>query len=215
MVLLSLTSVHSAANDSMSFNANLTSDYLFRGVSQTDSGPALQVGLNYDFNHGVYAGLWASNVDFGAEDEANIEFDGYLGYTTNLANDYSLDVLYNYYTYQGYPSDIDINYSELIVSLSQNNLSYQFGYAPNYANSDMSALYVGIDYSSDIIKNYDVTVHGGYSFGDALEDSEYIDLNVSISRSIEQFLVSAMLSTTDVDTDNSDTRIVLSVSTEF
>ena len=42
-----------------------TSDYDFRGVSQTGKDPALQLSLDYAFDSGFYAGLWGSNVDFG------------------------------------------------------------------------------------------------------------------------------------------------------
>ena len=49
-----------------SFSANVTavSDYVFRGITQTDSHPAIQGGFDYAHASGLYAGLWASNVDF-------------------------------------------------------------------------------------------------------------------------------------------------------
>lgn len=51
------------------FSANiaLTTNYLFRGVSQTNDGPAVQGGFDYEFTPvGLYAGVWASNVDSGS-----------------------------------------------------------------------------------------------------------------------------------------------------
>ena len=44
----------------------VTTDYVFRGVSQTDNEPAFQAGASYSAPFGLYAGVWASNVDFGA-----------------------------------------------------------------------------------------------------------------------------------------------------
>ena len=46
-----------------SFNIGATSDYVFRGISQSDNDPAIQGGI--DFGCGIlYAGAWASLVDF-------------------------------------------------------------------------------------------------------------------------------------------------------
>jgi hypothetical protein len=49
-----------------SFGANvaLTTNYMFRGVSQTGNGPAVQGGFTYSYTPlNLYAGIWASNVD--------------------------------------------------------------------------------------------------------------------------------------------------------
>jgi uncharacterized protein (TIGR02001 family) len=68
-----------------SFNIAGTSDYVFRGFSQTDRDPTLQGGA--DFGYGIaYLGVWASGLDFGTTtglpggpDIANIEVDIYGG----------------------------------------------------------------------------------------------------------------------------------------
>ncbi len=44
--------------------AALTTDYIFRGVSNTDENPAVQA--SFDAGYGIfYAGIWGSNTDFG------------------------------------------------------------------------------------------------------------------------------------------------------
>ena len=59
-------------------NVALTTDYTFRGVSQTDESPAIQGGL--DLSSGsFYLGTWASNINFGTGD-TNLELDVYGGY---------------------------------------------------------------------------------------------------------------------------------------
>src|SRR4249920_2682727 len=46
-----------------SANVALTTEYVFRGFSQTAQGPAVQGG--YDLTCGIfYAGVWASSLDF-------------------------------------------------------------------------------------------------------------------------------------------------------
>jgi uncharacterized protein (TIGR02001 family) len=65
----------------MSANVALATEYVFRGYSQTAEGPAIQGG--FDATCGMfYAGVWASNLDWGGvggEDIANIEMDWYAG----------------------------------------------------------------------------------------------------------------------------------------
>jgi uncharacterized protein (TIGR02001 family) len=52
------------------YNVGITSDYIFRGITQTTHSPALQGGVDYTHTSGLYLGGWASNVkrnkDFGA-----------------------------------------------------------------------------------------------------------------------------------------------------
>lgn len=63
----------------ISGNVALTSDYVFRGISQTGESPAIQGGADYTIGS-VYAGTWASNVDFGELGAGSgIEFDLYGG----------------------------------------------------------------------------------------------------------------------------------------
>lgn len=52
-------------NFDVSMNVALTSDYIFRGISQTQGDPAIQGGLDVAHESGLYIGTWASNVDFG------------------------------------------------------------------------------------------------------------------------------------------------------
>jgi uncharacterized protein (TIGR02001 family) len=49
---------------SITGNVALTTDYIFRGVSQTQHEPAIQGGFDLTYGQ-FYAGTWASNVDFG------------------------------------------------------------------------------------------------------------------------------------------------------
>jgi len=49
---------------SISANVAITTNYMFRGVSQTNNGPAIQGGFDYEYTPlNLYLGVWASNVD--------------------------------------------------------------------------------------------------------------------------------------------------------
>ena len=64
----------------VSGNVALTTDYVFRGVSQSDQGPAVQGGFDVAFgDSGAYAGAWASNINFGTGG-SNLELDLYGGF---------------------------------------------------------------------------------------------------------------------------------------
>ncbi|TCS72164.1 uncharacterized protein (TIGR02001 family) [Sulfuritortus calidifontis] len=89
LVLAGLVTVPSlaAAADSphtLTGNVSLTSNYLFRGISQTGGDPAIQGGLDYSHSSGFYLGTWASNVgwieDYQGYDSGNLEIDLYGGY---------------------------------------------------------------------------------------------------------------------------------------
>jgi uncharacterized protein (TIGR02001 family) len=67
----------------VAFNAAVTNDYLFRGLSQTSGEAAGQGGV--DLTAGMlYAGTWLSNVNFGPtagdpNNKTSIEYDLYAG----------------------------------------------------------------------------------------------------------------------------------------
>lgn len=81
-----------------SANMNVTTDYRFRGLSQTNNDFALQGGFDVDFGNGFYLGNWNSNVSLDAGN-VNLEMDFYGGYAGELANGVSYDtgLLYYYY----------------------------------------------------------------------------------------------------------------------
>lgn len=80
-----------------SFSLTGTTDYVFRGISQTDNDPTLQG--SFDIGYGIfYAGIWASGVDF--DDDATFEADWYAGITPKLGN-FEFDFGVIAYTYPG------------------------------------------------------------------------------------------------------------------
>jgi uncharacterized protein (TIGR02001 family) len=106
-----------------SFNIGATSDYVFRGISQTDNDPTIQGGI--DLAYGIlYAGWWASGLDFEAGlNDAEVEMDWYGGIKPTWGPA-TFDFGVIYYTYPGegpilplvtYPQ---LNYVELKAGVS-------------------------------------------------------------------------------------------------
>ena len=98
-----------------SYNIGVTSNYIWRGVSQTNDQAALQGGI--DYKHGTfYAGTWLSNVDFAGTNNthANTEWDLYAGIAPQAGN-WSFNFGAYYYTY---PSADGVTFGELQADVS-------------------------------------------------------------------------------------------------
>jgi uncharacterized protein (TIGR02001 family) len=87
-------------------NVGLFSDYIFRGLTQTNRRPAIQGGFDYAHASGFYVGVWGSNISwitdsFGAGGSYSAEFDTYVGWKFALPQDIGLDLGFLRYNYPG------------------------------------------------------------------------------------------------------------------
>jgi len=157
-------------------NVGLFSQYIFRGLTQTNEKPALQGGFDYAHKSGLYAGIWGSNVSWisdGAQStgagsvSASLELDTYVGYKNSFAGDWSYDVGYLRYNYPGsYPSgftkpDTDELYGQLgwkwiTLKYSHSISNKTFG-IPSSKNTYYLDLTAAIPLSDTIT----LTLHGG------------------------------------------------------
>lgn len=118
------------------FNVGVVSDYLFRGVSQTHGGGALQGGVDYTHPSGFYAGAWGSTITW-VEDwlgSGNTEIDVYAGYKGSITEDLGYDVGLITYNYPGHgnlsPGALaDPDTKEVYAGLSWKWLSAKYSYA--------------------------------------------------------------------------------------
>ena len=95
-----------ASPHTLTGNISLTSDYVFRGISQTGGDPAVQGGLDYTHSSGIYVGTWGSNVgwieDFQGYESGNMEIDLYGGFRSSIGETgLSYDVGLVQYWYPG------------------------------------------------------------------------------------------------------------------
>lgn len=126
---------------SFAFNLGANTDYVFRGVSQTDGDPSVFGGADAAFGIG-YAGVWASNVDFG--DGTDFEYDLYAGVKPQ-AGPVTFDLGVIYYGYAGSPSGSDQDYWEGKVAASMPagpaTLGAAVYYSPDFFGGTGDALY--------------------------------------------------------------------------
>jgi uncharacterized protein (TIGR02001 family) len=141
LALLASAGAASAQDVAVTANVAVTSDYVFRGFSQTDENPAVQAGVDVTIGGNFYAGAWASNVDFG--DNTDAEIDVYGGFRGETAG-YNWDVgLITYLYAPGANQDYD--YVELKAAGSRAFGPVTAGiagyYSPDFFGADKGAFY--------------------------------------------------------------------------
>lgn len=173
-----------APASNLSWNLSVTSDYVFRGVSQSNRKPALQGGFDYAFGEsGFYTGIWGSNVDFQDSDGPDVEVDFYGGFNHDFSDQWNGDISVLRYTYYGERSVYgSIDYNEYIGKLGWNKmLTLTVGYANDYANLGYSSVYTGLDGSWDI--GHDFTFNAGVGHTNFSDDNgSYNDWLLGISK---------------------------------
>lgn len=145
--LFAAASAPAFAEDSklgISANVALTTDYVFRGISQTLNDPAVQGGLDATWNM-FYVGFWASNVDFGAGDPADLEIDWYGGIRPTWKNlNFDFGILF--YTYPDTGGGYDVTEGKAGVSTTLwKNLTV--GFTGYFSDRDYQAYEFGAGYA--------------------------------------------------------------------
>lgn len=206
-------------------NVGLASEYVFRGISQSDESPALQGGIDWSHESGFYAGVWGSNVKF---TDASLETDIYGGYSGEY-NGLTYDIGAIYYLYPDADDRFDYDFVEAAFALGYDfdvaALSASVNYSPDYfANSGdafYTAAYLDVPLPFlplDTTLNANIgrqTIQHEARFG--ITEGSYIDYGIGLTSNIEGFDVSLKFIDTDLDeprqcADNCDSRFVVSVS---
>ena len=93
----------------VSFNVGAATDYIFRGITNTNNNPQMYGGADATIMGIGYAGVWVSNVDFG--NSTDFEYDLYAGVKPTLGP-VAFDLGVIYYGYNNKPSGPDEAYVE-------------------------------------------------------------------------------------------------------
>lgn len=194
------------ASPNLTWNLALTSDYVFRGVTQTNYKPALQGGLDYAFgDSGWYVGVWASNVDFADSDGPEIEFDSYVGWNHDFSEVVNFDLSLVHYAYLGERDAYgSIDYYEVLGALTFNEmLTFSVGYAPDYANLDYTSTWVSLGGSWEVGNDFSINASVGHSqFSE--DNGSYNDWNIGISRQFGPVNAALNYYDTNLDFDDAD-----------
>jgi uncharacterized protein (TIGR02001 family) len=217
-----------SAGRQLEFSANIgvTSDYVFRGMSQRQENPAVQGG--FDLAYGIfYAGVWASMVDFGnGPGSANAEVDFYGGIKPKLGPvEFDLGVIY--YSYPGANDPgAELNFVEFKLGASTTVSKFSFGgtvyYSPEYTGE------VGASWTLEGTAAYELPSFHGFTpsisgtvgtimFDDnASAGPDYTYWNAGISLAVDKLTLDFRYWDTDLPASgspifNADERFVASV----
>ncbi len=196
-----ISSVANANNIKISANVALASEYIFRGLPQTDGELGLSGGFDFTHDSGLYAGVWAANVNF--DEVASLETDLYLGWNKEVYSDIALDVGVIAFTYSGDESASDSNLTEIYTGLSWQGLA-----ATYYFGTGDATDYFELSYAHDI---ENVSVSATFGYADFVESYNFYGIGIST-----QLLgLDIALNWTDNNTDVDDTNLVLSLGKSF
>lgn len=110
----------------------VTSDYVYRGVSQTWGKPALQADLHYQARNGWAAGVWGSTADLAETQGAAHEIDIYISRDWAIGQDWNVRLNLTHYMYPDDPRPLQYDYDELIASVGyQSRLFATVAWSPN------------------------------------------------------------------------------------
>ncbi len=209
----------------------LTTDYIWRGVSQTANAPAIQGSFDIAHESGAYIGVWGSNVEFGGPDNS-LELDIYAGFSNDIAISDAFSITYDlgwlryeYPTSGNSTTASGYNFNELYAGLAISpienlNLSAYYYYGLRIENTNPGDYRdFNIDYTTpDELGGITLLAHAGqYDQTGGLDD--YWDWKLGIAKDIGAFNVEvAYTDTDDVGTgygDTDDGKVIGTISASF
>lgn len=144
----------------LSGNISLVSDYLFRGISQTNEGMALQGGLTLSNETGFYLSAWGSNISFG---QGSMELDVLAGWTGALNEAWSTDIGIMQYRYPNGDNNTDqFNFFEVYSKFMYQGLTLGLAYSNDYFGTDVDAYYyLSAGYNYELAENWSLQLFAG------------------------------------------------------
>lgn len=201
-VLVASSSV--AVAGEFSANVALTTDYVWRGISQTNEDPAIQGGFDFAHESGFYIGTWGSNVDFGGDE--HMELDWYAGWGGDVGA-IGVDVGVIRYTYY---DDTDVDFTEIYLGGSYEFFSAKVSHDGDNENTYWEA---GVEFG--LPNDITLAAHVGKYDWDTGPDP--VDYSIGVSKDIGGFGFDLSYYDTDSDGDDAygdlgDGRVVFTVS---
>ncbi|RFA30151.1 hypothetical protein CAI21_08165 [Alkalilimnicola ehrlichii] len=192
--LLGTAAFSGPAMAELSANIGVTSNYLFRGVSESNDDAAVFGGLDYEHASGLYVGTWTSSLGGGG----SYELDGYVGFAGE-AGGFGYDLGFIYY---GYPTDSAAEFYEVYASFS-----YDIAEAGIAFDPDNEDVYVYGGVSFDLFDGFSLGALVGHYMFD--EGDDYTHGQLSLAKGDFTFAVDA------TDIDDYDPRVSVSWSMNF
>lgn len=197
----------------VAYNLGATTDYVFRGISQSRNSPALSGGVDYTHSPtGLYAGTWASTISWvndassalGVVGNTPFELDLYGGKRGEIAAGATYDVGGIYYYYPQHK----------LTGFATNTFEIygQLGYGPaylklNYGLTDVintgaaGSYYVDAGANIPMMEGLTLNLHGGYFYFKEATNYNYTDWKVGVTKDFGGLTAAFAVTGTNADKD--------------
>lgn len=212
-----------ASPHTIAFNVGVTTDYIFRGVTQTQHDPAISGGVDYSHASGFYAGAWLSNqkwVETGGtaaagdayKTDSNLELDFYGGYK-GAVSDFGYDVGLIRYYYPGKRSGATPGYATpdttevyvagtwkmLTLKYSHVVSDYFIGWGGDPTPKTKNSNYLELNATHDLGDGWGLLGHIGTQKVKNVSVADYSDWKIGVTKDVGFGVVTAAYSDTDAD----------------
>ena len=188
-----------AAHAQLTGNIGATTDYRFRGISQTQTGSTLQGGVDYAFSNGFYVGNWNSGVSDKVYHGSNgIESDLYAGVKRKFGS-VNVDAGVLQYRYAGSSSS---NTTEVYASATTGALNLKASQSTgDYfgVRNSKGTRYLELNVAQPIGKSgFTAVAHAGHTDVANHAANNYQDYSVGVTTTVKGFDVSAKAHTNNM-----------------
>jgi len=191
----------------LGFNVGATTDYRYRGISQSRLKPAVQGGLDFAHKSGFYLGAWGSSIKWikDAGGNSDLELDVYGGYKGSINKDVSYDVGVLGYIYPSHNLLVSPNTTEIYGAVTMGPVTGKYSHSTTnlfgFAGSKNSG-YFDLSATFDMGGGWTLVPHIGHQkvAGAANSPLSYTDYSLAVNKDFGNGLVgSAMLVGTNAD----------------
>lgn len=202
----------------------MTTDYLYRGISQTSGAPAIQGAFTLSHESGLYATVWGSSINFAS----GLEFDPAIGFAGKVGEvGYDVGVLQ-----YGYPHSTayeaggpELDFLEYYASVSFSGAKLGVAYAPDFYAETGESIYVFADYGTEV-SGFGLVAHVGlnllddqyYGSGLSLDEDSYLDYKLGVNKAFQGVTLELAYMGSDLDdaiVSDGEGTVVATVSKAF
>lgn len=162
---------------------DLTSNFVYRGISQTHDNPALQGGMGDQASNGLYAGVWASTMDSSG---AHLRGDLRAGIRPDFASGLELNTGVVLHRYDA--TALNTNESYLRVGIA--GISGRWSRDWEHGND-----YFSVRDRMGLGSGYKLLLHAGHTSGDTV--ASYDDVAAGFGKVIDAWHLQALVTDTD------------------